>query len=115
MVASVRSGRRTGRRSERSALKACGEGTSCTRCRSMYRTAGVSAVSGTTSCAFQIFSNSVLGVIASPSSLGGLEPGHSRAQLRTDFFDRMVEIDLQELGVLATAALRLGHPLPRAL
>ena len=43
MVASVRSGRRTGRPRSRSTANACGEVTSCIRCRSMYSTAGVSA------------------------------------------------------------------------
>src|SRR5580658_9556418 len=105
MVASVRSGRRTGKPSERSTLKACGEVTSWTRCRSTYRTAGVSADSGTTSRALQIFSNSVLGLIASPSRLGSLEPGHARAQFRADLFDGVVKIALQQLGVPAPAAL----------
>src|SRR6266436_48535 len=61
MVASVRPGRRTRRPASRSCAKACGDVTSCTRCRSTYSTAGVSAVSGATRCASQIFSNSVRG------------------------------------------------------
>src|SRR5467141_3494543 len=61
MVATVRSGRRTRSPRSRSTAKACGEVTSCTRCRSTYSTAGVSAVSGATRWASQIFSNSVRG------------------------------------------------------
>ena len=60
-VPSVRSGRRTGRPRSRSSLKACGVVTSWIRCRSMYSTAGVSAVSGTTSCRSQTFWKSVFG------------------------------------------------------
>src|SRR4051812_41474926 len=54
-VASVRSGRRTGRPASRSPSKACGLVTSWTRCRSMYRRLGA------TSWASQILSNRVLG------------------------------------------------------
>src|SRR5688572_12909367 len=61
MVASVRSGRRSRRLRARSTSKACGEVTSCTRCRSTYSTAGESAVSGTTTCRSQTLSKSVRG------------------------------------------------------
>src|SRR5918996_1714069 len=65
-VASVRSRRRTGRPSMRSDSKACGEVTSCTRCRSMY-----SRLSAT-SWACQILSNRLLGKWCSaPPESGG--------------------------------------------
>src|ERR1700682_1376127 len=61
MVATVRSGRRTRSPRSRSTAKACGEVTSCTRCRSTYSTAGVSPVSGWTRWASQILAKSVRG------------------------------------------------------
>ena len=61
IVARVRSGRRTFRPRSRRALNACGEVTSCVRCRSTNITAGVSADCGRTSWADQTFSNSVRG------------------------------------------------------
>ena len=82
----------------------------------MYRTAGVSGVSGTTSCAVQTLSNSVLGAHGlrrGASGLAGFQPGHARAQLRADFFDRVAEVRLQELRVLAPPVLGLGNPLAR--
>src|SRR3954451_24008565 len=54
----VRSGRRTGRPASRSPSNACGEVTSWTRCRSMYRRSGEPAARRTT-CASQILSTSV--------------------------------------------------------
>ena len=62
MVASVRSRRRTDSWRSCSTWKACGVVTSWMRCRSMYSTAGVSAVSGATSCCSQTFWNMVLGM-----------------------------------------------------
>src|SRR6187399_1628845 len=64
MVASVRSGRRSLRPRARSSVYAWGVVTSCVRCRSMKRTAGVSAVSGTTTWSSQTFSNIVLDMSA---------------------------------------------------
>ena len=61
IVASVRSRRRRPRPRSRSTENACGVVTSWIRCRSMNRTAGVSGVSGTTSCRSQTFWKSVLG------------------------------------------------------
>src|SRR5208282_1600481 len=115
MVASVRSGRRTGRPSDFNALNACGEVTSWMRCRSTYSTAGVSGVSGSTSCAAQTFSNSVRAAMSARSGSAGFQPGHARAQLRADFFDRMVEVGLQQPGVFAPPALRFRDPLAREL
>src|SRR4051794_15415066 len=68
-VASVRSGRRTGRPASRSASKACGLVTSWTRCRSMYRRLGA------TSWASQILSNRVLGI----RGLGSSAPAQAGA------------------------------------
>src|SRR4051794_32931394 len=61
-VASVRSGRRTGRPARRSPSKACGLVTSWTRCRSMYSRPGA------TSWAAQILSKRVVGAIGSAPS-----------------------------------------------
>src|SRR3954469_21989180 len=60
IVASERSGRRTGLAASRSPSNACGEGTSWIRGRATYRGVGSSAGSRTT-CASQTRSNSVLG------------------------------------------------------
>src|SRR5580658_4321991 len=80
------------------------------RCKSMYSTAGVSAVSATTSCAAQTLSKRVpIGTSGSP----GFQPGHARAQLRAHLLNGMSEIGLQQLGVFAAAALVLGDPLTR--
>ena len=68
MVTSVRSGQRTLSPRSRSTENAWGEVTSCVRCRSTYSTAGVSGVSGTTSCRSQTFWKSVLAVILAPVS-----------------------------------------------
>src|SRR3954447_19506797 len=54
----VRSGRRTGRPASRSPSNACGEVTSWTRCRSMYRRSGEPSARRTT-CASPILSTSV--------------------------------------------------------
>src|SRR5271163_970044 len=110
MVASVRSGRRTGSPKPLSTLNACGEVTSWMRCKSMYSTAGVSAVSATTSCAAQTLSNRVR---MRRSGFSGFQPGHARAQLGADFFDGVRQIRLQQLGVLAPPALVLRYPLAR--
>src|ERR1700735_773897 len=110
MVARVRCGLRTPIPSDRSTLNACGEVTSWMRCKSTYSTAGVSAVSGSTSCARQTLSNSVLGVTGT-SRLGGFQPGHARAQLRAHFLDRVAEGGLEQLRVLAPSVLGLGNPL----
>src|SRR5262245_26706413 len=64
MVASVSSGRRTGSPRARRMSNACGDVTSCTRCRSMYRIAGVSLVSGTTTWVSQTLSDRVRPLIA---------------------------------------------------
>jgi hypothetical protein len=61
IVATVRCVRRTFNPRARSSPKACGEVTSWTRCKSTYRTAGVSAVSADTRCASQILSTTVRG------------------------------------------------------
>src|SRR5689334_11208720 len=61
-VATVRSGRRTGRPARRRPSKACGLVTSWTRCKSMYRRLGA------TSCASQILSNRDLGIMMSLTS-----------------------------------------------
>src|ERR1700734_3462856 len=114
MVARVRSGRRTPILSERSMLNACGEVTSWMRCKSTYSTAGVSAVSGSTSCARQTLSNSVLGVTG-PSRFGRFQPGHAGAELSADFLDRVAEVGLHQLRVLAPPVLGLGNPLAREL
>src|SRR5580698_3068443 len=114
MVARVRCGRRTPIPRERSTLNACGEVTSWMRCKSTYSTAGVSAVSGSTSCARQTLSKSVLGVTGA-SCLGGFQPRHARAQLRADFLDRVAEVGLEQLRVLAPPVLGLGNPLAREL
>ena len=66
IVTSVRSGRRTLRPRLRSTENACGEVTSWVRCRSMYSTAGVSGVSGTTTWRSQTLSKSVRAVMQSP-------------------------------------------------
>src|ERR1700730_5204351 len=79
------------------------------RCRSIYSTAGVSGVSATTSCAVHTLSNRVRA--AMNSGRPGFQPGHARAQLGTDLFDRVRQIRLQQLGVLAPAALVLRNPL----
>src|SRR5919197_2191925 len=63
----VKSGRRTRRPAKRRPSKACGEVTSCTRCRSMYSSVGSPSASRTT-CASQIFSNSVRGGMWLPKS-----------------------------------------------
>src|SRR5208282_2972917 len=85
MVASVRSGRRTLNPCSRSTAKACGVVTSCARCRSMYRTAGVSAVSGTTMCRSQILSYSV--------RMRGSDGGsHPRLRLHVDVVEPVVFI-----------------------
>ena len=69
MVATVRSGRRTFSPRSRSQVKAWGEVTSWMRCRSMYSTAGVSAVGGLTRWLSQIFSNRVrAGVVVDMAS-----------------------------------------------
>src|SRR4051794_19000949 len=54
-VAMVRSGRRTFKPRSRSPENACGEVTSCTRCRSIYNRVGAPACSWTT-WEFQTFS-----------------------------------------------------------
>ena len=91
---------------------ACGDVTSCMRCRSMYRTAGVSAVSATTSWAPQTLSNRVLmagsRIQARPDSSQGMRarscaPTFSIGCLRSAF---------SSLCILA-AALVLRDPLTR--
>src|ERR1700684_4044177 len=114
MVPSVRSGRRTGRFNDLNTVNACGDVTSWMRCRSIYSTAGVSAVSATTSCAVQILSNSVRAVIGlRRSSFPGLEPRHARPQLGAALFERVPDVGLQQLGVLAAAGVVLRDPLAR--
>src|ERR1700691_1198063 len=126
MAASVRSGRRTGSPRDFKTLNACGEVTSWMRCKSIYSTAGVSKVSGTTSCAVQTLSNNVRAVMACEAlaaaraaaaadlvGFAGFQPGHPRAQLRADFFDRMFEIGLQQLGIFAPPGSALRDPLAR--
>src|SRR3984957_4922379 len=76
----------------------------------MYSTAGVAAVSGTTSCASHTLSNSVRGAMRSLCP-AGIQPGHARAQLSPDLLDRMAQIRLQELRVFAPSSLGLGDPL----
>src|SRR5713226_4269413 len=61
-VATVKSARRTFRPRSRRPWNACGEVTSCTRCRSMYSNVGALGCSCTT-CASQIFSMMVLGLL----------------------------------------------------
>jgi hypothetical protein len=46
-------------------VKACGEVTSCTRCKSMYKTAGEFGCWETT-CESQIFWNNVFGIVLKP-------------------------------------------------
>src|SRR5689334_4434206 len=72
MVAMVRSARRAGSPRSRSSVNACGLVTSWTRWRSTYSTAGVSAVSGATTCASQTFSKSVRGLKCVSSSVVSL-------------------------------------------
>src|ERR1700735_809765 len=83
------------------------------RCRSTYRTAGVSAVSATTWCAAQTLSNSVR--MASGSGFAGLQPGHAGSQLRADLLDRVIQISLEQLRILAAPTFVLGNPLTRKL
>src|SRR5438270_595489 len=70
MVASVRPGRLTPMPRSRSTENACGEVTSCTRWRSMYKTAGASSVSGRTRCASQSLPKSVRGSDCATHHLG---------------------------------------------
>ena len=80
IVATVRSGRRTGRPASRSASNACGLVTSCTRWRSIQSRAGASGACATT-WSSQILRKSVLGVMtalcrirAEEAQLAGLLP-----------------------------------------
>src|ERR1700722_16211339 len=78
------------------------------RCKSMYSTAGVSAVSAITSCAVQTLSNRVR---MCGSGFSGFQPGHAGAQLGADLFDGVGQVRLQQLGILAAPALVLRYPL----
>src|SRR5215469_4330173 len=60
IVAKVKSGRRTLRPARRRPSNACGEVTSCTRCRSIYSSVGSPSTARTT-CVSQTFSKSVFG------------------------------------------------------
>src|SRR5580693_7447296 len=75
-VASVRSGRRSLRPASRRLSNACGLVTSCTRCRSMYSRPELAEP---TSCASQILSNIVCGVVIVLSLRGPWVGGESTA------------------------------------
>src|ERR1700677_3936043 len=77
----------------------------------MYSTAGVSAVSASTSCALQTLSKSVRALMA--SRLCGFQPGHAGTQLRPDLLDGMRQVGLQQFGILGPAAFVFGDPLAR--
>ena len=91
VVATVRSGRRTFSPRWRRPSKACGDVTSCTRCRSMYSSAGAPGCSATTWLS-RIFSMIVRGFIwrcatASPTSevVAGDPLGFKSAVTRPEF------------------------------
>src|SRR6266436_192630 len=113
MVASVRPGRRTRRPASRSCAKACGDVTSCTRCRSTYSTAGVSTVSGDTTCASQIFANSVRGSDCATDDLRLRRrlPLHPARRDAVHHFQVRFRAGHHDVGVEAAPAIRASFVL----
>src|SRR5262245_16475872 len=85
----------------------------------MYKTAGVSAVSGTTSCRAQTFSNKVFNVPRrrSPairvarSFAAFVQPGHAGPQGGSHFLDGMLKVLIEQFLILRTPCLVLLDPL----
>ncbi len=80
-VPNVLSGRRTFSPRSRSIVNAWGDVTSCTRCRSIYSTAGLPASCETT-CPSQILSSKVLAISFPSNERGDSPPRHKDTKLR---------------------------------
>src|SRR5271154_3304563 len=109
-VAMARSGRRTVRPARRSPSKACGEVTSCSRCRSMYSSAG-SPSGATTTCDSQTFSKIVFAAcdmivyFPNPRSNSYCDDLPSPQRLKPDLF----------VTIYVRAEARTIHPKARGL